>query len=322
MACNAGPMRRLTSLLVLKLEQRGAATRLLARRRQSDYASKAAQALVASNTIMSPEQSLYRESETRNLLSHFGGGHIHLEKDENSGIARLLIEHEGKKNAFSGSMILQLADHVAELSKWKDGRAVIIRGANGDFCTGADLNFVQKIATPVLGAKMSIFMGSVLAKLHQLPLITVAHVEGYALGGGAELLSACDFRAVSTTANIGFVHGRLGVSPGWGGGTHLTQLVGWRTALRLMASAQVLDANECLRLGLADFVFSNDSEVSAWFEQFTKTSAQSVRAAKRIVLNAQECDYSESLNRERDVFAELWGGQRHLQALQKLAGSK
>jgi ethylmalonyl-CoA/methylmalonyl-CoA decarboxylase len=219
-------------------------------------------------------------------------------------------------------MILRLADHVAELSTWKEGRAVILRGANGDFCTGADLNFVQKIATPVLGSKMSIFMGSVLAKLHQLPLITVAQVDGYALGGGAELLSACDFRLVSTTANIGFVHGRLGVSPGWGGGTHLTQLVGWRTALRLMASADVLDAKECLRIGLADLVFSSDDEVVKWFEQFTKTSAQTVRASKRIVLNAQECDYSEALNRERDIFAELWGGPRHLKALQKLAVPK
>jgi hypothetical protein len=75
-------------------------------RKSSDYATKAAQELVASHTSMSPEQNLYRESETRAMLSHYGGGNVHLEKDNSTGIARMLIENNGKKNAFSGRCLL------------------------------------------------------------------------------------------------------------------------------------------------------------------------------------------------------------------------
>ncbi len=86
--------------------------------------------------------------------------------------------------------MLQLADYIAQLAVWNTGKLLLVRGADGDFCTGADLTFVRSIADPVLGSKMSIFMGSTLSRLHQLPMVSIALVDGYGVGGGAELMCA------------------------------------------------------------------------------------------------------------------------------------
>jgi ethylmalonyl-CoA/methylmalonyl-CoA decarboxylase len=128
-----------------------------------------------------------------------------------------------------------------------------------------------------------------------------------------------DLRAINKRAHVGYVHGKLGVSPGWNGGTHLVELLGRRVALRLMASAQMLNADQCMQLGMADFVYDNDQQLDAWISDFvSRTSTETIRASKRIVMNAVECSYVESLSRERDVFAELWGSPKHINALDSL----
>ena len=75
-----------------------------------------------------------------------------------------------------------------------------------------------------------------LARLQSLPLITVAYVEGMALGGGAELMTACDYRLARENAKIGFVQVRIGITAVWGGGARLVQLIGYNKALNLLAT--------------------------------------------------------------------------------------
>ena len=75
-----------------------------------------------------------------------------------------------------------------------------------------------------------------LARLQSLPLITVAYVEGMALGGGAELMTACDYRLARENAKIGFVQVRIGITTVWGGGARLVQLIGYNKALNLLAT--------------------------------------------------------------------------------------
>jgi ethylmalonyl-CoA/methylmalonyl-CoA decarboxylase len=94
----------------------------------------------------------------------------------------------------------------------------------------------------------------VLSRLHRLPYLTVAYIDGYALGGGAELASACDWRVLTSTARIGFVQSTLGLSCGWGGATHLCRLINRRIALHLLISGRVLDAQEAHARGLCEHV--------------------------------------------------------------------
>ena len=88
----------------------------------------------------------------------------------------------------------------------------------------------------------------------------MAVVEGGAVGGGAELATACDFRIMHKAAKIRFKHILLGLTPGWGGGSRLTSIVGRRHALRMMAGAVAVDATEALRTGLVDEVVEMTEE--------------------------------------------------------------
>lgn len=86
----------------------------------------------------------------------------------------------------------------------------------------------------------------------QLPIISIAAIEGPAIGGGAELSTACDHRILSRSAKVQFVHVRMGVSPGWGGGGRLSLLVGRQRALRMIGTAEPLAGQLALETGFAD----------------------------------------------------------------------
>ncbi|KAG7273241.1 hypothetical protein CRUP_001337 [Coryphaenoides rupestris] len=81
------------------------------------------------------------------------------------------------------------------------------------------------------GMKMCMFMQDALTRLLRLPLVSVALVEGRALGGGAELTTACDFRLVTRDSRIQFVHKHMGLVPGWGGAARLVPIRGWDIGL-------------------------------------------------------------------------------------------
>ena len=132
-------------------------------------------------------------------LSSLGKGEIRLEKDS-SGIAVMMVDNPERKNALTGHMMAQLSRRVEELENWKDGKAVILKGMDKTFCSGGDLNAVMKdIGAPEEGRMMCLFMQSTLNRLKDLPLISVAAIEGRALGGGAEVILSLEFQLVFTT---------------------------------------------------------------------------------------------------------------------------
>ena len=107
--------------------------------------------------------------------------------NRNEGTAVISISNPDKKNAMNGIMMVQLAEVVDELETWNDGKAVIVHGTHGTFCSGADLSVAKAIQTPEEGGEMCALMQRTLMRLRRLPLISVAAIEGRALGGGAEV---------------------------------------------------------------------------------------------------------------------------------------
>lgn len=217
-------------------------------------------------------------------------------------------------------MIVDLADAITDLQAWKTGKATILYGADNTFCSGADLSTAKQITNPEGGYAMATFMHHILTHFYRLPLLTVALVQGKAIGGGAELTTACDFRLFSTDALLGFVHGKMGVVPGWGGGTRLAHLLGYRKALDLITTARIINAEEATSLGLADAVVSKDNafqDALEWVNKRIAFAPQVLQAMKEIMVNARELSVEDSLIKERRIFAPLWGGPANLEALQK-----
>jgi len=260
----------------------------------------------------------------RREYSDYKGGTLLLTKDDTTGIANICINAFERRNALSGTMMSQLADIITQLEQWEQGKAVIIYGANGFFSSGGDLNTVRNIDNSEGGRRMAVLMHNNFTRLQALPLLSVALVEGKALGGGAELTTACDFRVMTPDAEIGFVHIKLGVSTGWGGGCRLVQILGPCKALDVMMSGRLIKANEAFNLGLVQHVISDTdttdsntvlSKCHEWLNHYTRHNAQTLRAIKGIVNAARWLPLEEALNKEVEYFASVWGGPAHQKAL-------
>ncbi|OXB73717.1 UNVERIFIED_CONTAM: hypothetical protein H355_003270, partial [Colinus virginianus] len=157
----------------------------------------------------------------------------------------------------------------------------------------------------------------------QLPLISIALVQGKALGGGAELTTACDFRLMTPGSEIRFVHKHMGLVPGWGGAARLVRIVGSRAALQLLSGADRVDPERALRLGLSEGTLSSSDEAvsleeaRAWLRQYTEGPASVIQAVKKVVTAGRELPLEAALRTEKDVFGTVWGGPANLEALAK-----
>ncbi|NXG44090.1 ECHD1 decarboxylase, partial [Psilopogon haemacephalus] len=266
----------------------------------------------------------YEEESIKKKLQQFAGGSIKLSK-EDSGIGILTLNNPKLMNAFTGTMMVELQEKVAELESWKDGKGLIICGAGNTFCSGSDLNAVKAIFLLACllqdGMNMCMFMQSTLTRMMRLPLISVALVQGKALGGGAELTTACDFRLMTPGSEIRFVHKQMGLVPGWGGGARLVPIVGSRAALRLLSGATRVDPETALHLGLSEKTLAAAGgsqaleEAQAWLSQYTEGPGAVIRAAKLVVRAGRELPLEAALRTEKDVFGTLWGGSANLEAL-------
>uniref|UniRef100_A0A1A8G692 Ethylmalonyl-CoA decarboxylase n=1 Tax=Nothobranchius korthausae TaxID=1143690 RepID=A0A1A8G692_9TELE len=266
----------------------------------------------------------FSHDEVRQKLEAFPGGSIDLLKQD-SGLAVMTINNPSRMNAFSGSMMVDLEEKVTQLENWTSGKSLIVRGAAETFCSGSDLNAVRAISNPQDGMKMCMFMQNTLTRLLRLPLVSVAVVEGKALGGGAELTTACDFRLMAPGSVIQFVHKHMGLVPGWGGAARLVHLVGSQNALKLLGGAVKVDSELGLHMGLADGVLEEHQgaggadtvlqQAEDWLSRYTRGPAPVIQAVKKVVLSGRELPLSEALRTEKDVFGTVWGGAANLEAL-------
>ncbi|KAM4771456.1 ethylmalonyl-CoA decarboxylase [Rhinophrynus dorsalis] len=263
----------------------------------------------------------FNEVNIKEKLSKFPGGSVNLSKGDN-GIAELCINNPLRMNAFTGTMMIELEERIRDLEGWQDGKGLIVYGAGNTFCSGSDLNAVKAISNPQEGMMMCMLMQNTLTRLQRLPLISVALVQGKALGGGAELCTACDFRLMTEGSEIRFVHKQMGLVPGWGGATRLIQLIGSRHALKLLAGTLKVHPEYALKLGLADDLLSSGDnssleEAHNWIAQYTKGLSDVNRAVKRVVISGREQNIEDALRTEKEIFGTVWGGPANLQALAK-----
>ena len=216
--------------------------------------------------------------------------------------------------------MVQLEDVINQLQNWNDGKGVILRSTGNTFCSGGDLTTVRAINNPESGYLMSSFMHETLTKFYRLPFISVALVHGKAIGGGAELTTVTDFRVFTKSAEISFVQAKMGVITGWGGGTRLVKLIGFKNALELLSSCKKINHLEGKNLGLVDHVVESDSRVEdtqEWLSKRINYDSSVVQAIKKTVISARDNSLDESLTNERSYFSPLWGGPANIKALQQ-----
>jgi len=237
-----------------------------------------------------------------------GPGRIRLETG--GVVAALTIDNPRARNAITLQMMVELADAVSTLSEW-NGSGLVLQSADPSvFCAGGHLGQIQgALGSREEAMKMAVAMTTVLDALLDLPLISVAVLGGLAVGGGAEIATACDFRVAAPGAALHFIHARLGIAPGWGGAGRLVRHIGRRRALWMLLDAEPVGAEEAREIGLVDAI-SEDVEgaAQALLDVVSQRAPEVVRALKRQVMDEDPSG----------AFADVWGGLPHLAALKAL----
>jgi enoyl-CoA hydratase len=157
-------------------------------------------------------------------------------------------------NLVSLEVTKALGETLARIENDEEVRAVILAGT-GDraFCAGSDVKEFPSLHGRVAEGKL-INENAAYNRLAELPLPTIAAIEGDALGGGLELALCCDLRVASSTALLGLPEVRLGVMPGSGGTQRLPRLIGLARAKELIMLGELIDAETALRFGLVNRV--------------------------------------------------------------------
>ena len=174
------------------------------------------------------------------------------------GIAELCFDLQDESvNKFNALTLNELRDATAAIAADKTLKGVIVTSGKPVFIVGADIMEFgalfgapeDEIADKILATNVEIFNA-----FEDLPVPTVAAINGIALGGGFEMALVCDYRVMSDTAKIGLPETKLGIIPGYGGTTRLPRLIGADNAIEWIASGKEQRATEAMRCGAVDAV--------------------------------------------------------------------
>ncbi len=172
-----------------------------------------------------------------------------------SGVLTLTLNRPKRKNAVDAELWAALRDAFATATDDPDTRVVVITGAGGAFCAGADLSDGVSVAHPLPRMRA---LNDVALLLHELPKPTVAKVTGVAVGAGWNLALGCDLVVATPDARFSQIFARRGLSVDFGGSWLLPRIVGLQQAKRLALLAETIDAAEAHRLGLVTWVVEPD----------------------------------------------------------------
>lgn len=199
------------------------------------------------------------------------------------------------------------------------------------FCSGMAFDMFEVLDSSFRAFEMSSLMTSTLTRLRKLPCISVSVMHGPAVGGGAELCTATDFRLLHDTAHISFVHSRMGLSPGWGGAHRLAALVGPTQALRLLATSHKISPSEALHMRLIDGLLYAEAppkeQAEAFLAPFLTSSLIQLHQMKSLLLNVgsgiDDNKRSELATIETLAFAvDRWRSAEHLAAMAAVTKGK
>jgi len=252
----------------------------------------------------------------------------HILVETSDRVLRVTLNRPEKHNALSRELLEDLRAAFEEHSREETLVAAVVRGAGAkSFAAGGDLRDLASVRTLEAAREMATRAKAALNAIRSFPVPVVAALNGDALGGGAELAVACDFRVAAPHARIGFVQGRLNITTAWGGGVDLLQIVGPTVGLRLLAQSEVLDGPGALSLGLYDALALEPEGFDAVVDDFLAPIRQKtplvLRAFKALAASARRSVPRQEMEELETAFlAETWVHPDHWVAADKILGPR
>jgi enoyl-CoA hydratase len=196
------------------------------------------------------------------------------------------VANPGKLNVLDSALMLRFTAEVEALGRRDDLRALVVTG-EGDkaFIGGADIREMGAIASPAEATTFIERLHGACRAVRDCPVPVIARVDGYALGGGLELMAACDLRIASRTARFGMPEVRVGL-PSVIEAALLPSLIGWGRTRRLVMLGEIIDAAESLEWGLVEKVVAPealDAAVEDWLACLDAAGPRAMRIQKALV---------------------------------------
>ncbi|MGH7555422.1 MAG: enoyl-CoA hydratase/isomerase family protein [Longimicrobiales bacterium] len=229
----------------------------------------------------------------------------HVTFSRREAVGLVTLNRPDRLNAFADRMRDELAEIMHETAADEAIRAVVMTGAGRAFCAGADVGRMHELVVHEEWDALEALVGAGAAVVRLIDAFdkpVLAAVNGVAAGGGANLALACDVRIAARSASIGQTFTRMGLQPDWGGTYFLPRLVGLGRALELVLSAEMLPADEALRLGLFNRVVDDAHVVGesvALADRIAALPAQALALAKQAVRRGAGSSLTEALDVER-----------------------
>lgn len=234
--------------------------------------------------------------------------HDHLEETRRGAVAVLRVNRPEALGALSRSMLESLHGYLVALRDDRDIRVLVLIGTGRGFIAGADIGEYHNTTQAAFDAYQRLGRDTYDA-LADTPQVTIAAVNGYALGGGFEVALCCDLIVAAATARFGLPEISLGLLPGGGGTQRLARAAGKRLAKEAVLTGRKFTADELARHGVVSAVYPTDELEERALERALDLAGQAplaLRAAKRLVDDGSEMPLDVSLTAEQQVLSGLF----------------
>ena len=222
-----------------------------------------------------------------------------------NGVAGITLNRPEKRNALNDALIAEIKRGLASAAADESVRAIVISGAGKDFCSGADLSALQKIAGASVddNAEDARSLLDLFVQIRQIRVPVVAAVKGRALAGGCGLATACDLVLASETARFGYPEVKIGFVPAMVLAI-LRRNVSEKRAFELITRGEEISAAYAKEIGLVNQVFSDetfDADVNNYLKRFSEVSSTAVALTKSLLYQVDGLAFLEALETGADV---------------------
>ena len=215
---------------------------------------------------------------------------IYEEKDD---VAIITLNRPKVLNALSMQLSDELVATIELVRQSTKLKFLVIKGASNNFCVGDDITEMLKWGDANGITRRVRYYQNMANQLEELDKITIAAVDGFAVGGGLEITMACDFVIATERAKWGMPEVDVGITPGWGGTTRLARLIGRRRAKEINLIGALHSAKRAVEWNLWNRVVPNDQldyEIEKLLEILKSKNQQGMRQLKFIINRGVECD--------------------------------
>lgn len=229
-----------------------------------------------------------------------------------AGIVVLGLNRPSARNALGSSLTSSLMSALDKICSDQSARVLILRSlVSGVFCSGADLKERFKLSNKEVGETVA-KLNALASAIENIPIPTIAAIDGVAFGGGLEIALGCDIRTVSENSKMGLVETKWAIIPGAGGSQRLPRLINPSVAKEMIYCARVIDGHEAKEIGLANHLVNQNSSSDAAFQKSLSIAREilangplGVRMAKVSINKGLETDIVTGCKLELLCYAQL-----------------